>query len=25
MGVKFWDSLPYEKSKDVPYVRTFET
>ena len=24
MGVKFWESLPYEKSKDVPYVRTFE-
>ena len=23
MGVKFWKSLPYEKSKDVPYVRTF--
>ncbi|TMB69329.1 MAG: GNAT family N-acetyltransferase [Chloroflexi bacterium] len=23
MGVKFWDSLPYEKSKDVPYVRAF--
>jgi len=23
MGVEFWDSLPYEKSKDVPYVRTF--
>lgn len=23
MGVKFWGSLPYEKSKDVPYVRTF--
>ena len=23
MGVKFWESLPYEKSKDVPYVRTF--
>ncbi len=22
MGVKFWESLPYEKSKDVPYVRT---
>jgi ribosomal protein S18 acetylase RimI-like enzyme len=24
MGVKFWESLPYEKSKDVPYVRTFD-
>ena len=24
MGVKFWDSLPYEKSKDIPYVRTFD-
>jgi len=24
MGVKFWESLPYEKSKDVPYVCTFE-
>ena len=23
MGVNFWESLPYEKSKDVPYVRTF--
>ena len=23
MGVRFWESLPYEKSKDVPYVRTF--
>ena len=23
MGVKFWESLPYETSKDVPYVRTF--
>ena len=23
MGVKFWESLPYEKSKDVPYVRTW--
>jgi ribosomal protein S18 acetylase RimI-like enzyme len=23
MGVKFWESLPYEKSEDVPYVRTF--
>jgi ribosomal protein S18 acetylase RimI-like enzyme len=23
MGVKFWASLPYEESKDVPYVRTF--
>jgi len=23
MGVQFWESLPYEKSKDVPYVRTF--
>jgi ribosomal protein S18 acetylase RimI-like enzyme len=23
MAVKFWESLPYEKSKDVPYVRTF--
>jgi len=24
MGVKFWESLLYEKSKDVPYVCTFE-
>jgi ribosomal protein S18 acetylase RimI-like enzyme len=24
MGVRFWESLPYEKSKDVPYVRTFD-
>jgi ribosomal protein S18 acetylase RimI-like enzyme len=24
MGVKFWESLPYQKSVDVPYVRTFE-
>ncbi len=24
MGVTFWESLPYKKSKDVPYVRTFE-
>ena len=23
MGVRFWESLPYEKSKDMPYVRTF--
>lgn len=23
MGVKFWESIPYEKSKDMPYVRTF--
>ena len=23
MGVRFWESLRYEKSKDVPYVRTF--
>jgi ribosomal protein S18 acetylase RimI-like enzyme len=23
MGVKFWESRPYEKSKDIPYVRTF--
>jgi ribosomal protein S18 acetylase RimI-like enzyme len=23
MGVGFWESIPYEKSKDVPYVRTF--
>ena len=23
MGVRFWESLPYEKSKDVPYVKTF--
>jgi len=23
MGVKFWESLPYEKSKDIPYVRMF--
>jgi ribosomal protein S18 acetylase RimI-like enzyme len=25
MGVRFWESLPYEKSKDVPYVRTFDS
>jgi ribosomal protein S18 acetylase RimI-like enzyme len=24
MGVKFWESIPYEKSNDLPYVRTFE-
>ena len=24
MGPRFWESLPYEKSRDVPYVRTFE-
>lgn len=24
MGVKFWESLPYEKSNDLPYVRTFD-
>jgi ribosomal protein S18 acetylase RimI-like enzyme len=24
MGVRFWESLPYEKSKDIPYVRTFD-
>jgi ribosomal protein S18 acetylase RimI-like enzyme len=24
LGVKFWESLPYEKSNDLPYVRTFE-
>ncbi len=24
MGVKFWESLPYEKSKDIPYVQTFD-
>lgn len=24
VGVKFWESLPYEKSKDLPYVRTFD-
>jgi ribosomal protein S18 acetylase RimI-like enzyme len=24
MGVKFWQSIPYEKSNDLPYVRTFE-
>ena len=24
MGVGFWESLPYERSKDLPYVRTFE-
>ncbi len=23
MGVRFWESLPYEKSKDIPYVQTF--
>lgn len=23
-SVKFWESLPYEKSKDIPYVRTFK-
>ncbi len=23
MGVRFWDSLPYERSRDVPYVHTF--
>lgn len=23
MGVKFWESIPYQKSKDVPYVQTF--
>jgi ribosomal protein S18 acetylase RimI-like enzyme len=23
MAVGFWESLPYEKSKDIPYVRTF--
>ena len=23
MGVRFWEALPYEKSKDAPYVRTF--
>jgi len=23
MGVQFWESLPYERSKDIPYVRTF--
>ena len=23
MGVRFWESLPYDKSKDTPYVRTF--
>ena len=22
-GVAFWNSLPYEVSKDIPYVRTF--
>jgi ribosomal protein S18 acetylase RimI-like enzyme len=22
-AVRFWESLPYEKSKDLPYVRTF--
>ena len=22
-GVPFWESLPYEKSKDLPFVRTF--
>jgi ribosomal protein S18 acetylase RimI-like enzyme len=21
MGVRFWESLPYQKSRDVPYVR----
>jgi len=24
MGVKFWESIPYEKSNDLPYVRTFD-
>jgi ribosomal protein S18 acetylase RimI-like enzyme len=24
MGVKFWESRPYEKSEDIPYVRTFD-
>jgi len=24
MGVKFWESIPYAKSNDLPYVRTFE-
>jgi len=24
MGVRFWESIPYEKSNDLPYVRTFE-
>jgi ribosomal protein S18 acetylase RimI-like enzyme len=24
MGVKFWESMPYERSSDLPYVRTFE-
>jgi ribosomal protein S18 acetylase RimI-like enzyme len=24
MGVRFWESRPYEKSKDIPYVRTFD-
>jgi len=24
MGVRFWESIPYDKSKDVPYVRTFD-
>jgi ribosomal protein S18 acetylase RimI-like enzyme len=24
MGVRFWESLPYEKSEDIPYVRTFD-
>lgn len=24
MGVKFWESIPYEKSNDLPYLRTFE-
>jgi ribosomal protein S18 acetylase RimI-like enzyme len=23
VAVKFWESLPYEKSEDMPYVRTF--
>jgi len=24
MGVKFWESIPYAKSKDIPYVQTFD-
>jgi ribosomal protein S18 acetylase RimI-like enzyme len=24
MGVKFWEAVQYEKSRDLPYVRTFE-
>ena len=24
MGVEFWESIPYEKSNDLPYVRTFD-